>query len=79
VVDRPTRSTYTRTVTDAALASARQCVARIRQQWSTFSGLRRRHLDGAGPGQPSAEKVVENILCELFTGVLDWSTEQVCL
>ena len=65
------------TVTD--LASTRLCTARIHDQWGSFQEVRRRHLAGVGAERDPAEKVAENILCELFTAVLDWTTEQVRL
>lgn len=61
------------------LASARVCTARIREQWAAFQAARARHLAAVGGQQAPAEKVAENILCELFTTVLDWTTEQVRL
>jgi hypothetical protein len=66
-------------VTDADLASARTCISRIQERWAPFQEARRRHLDAVGVEQVPAEKVAENILCELFTGVLDWTVEQVRL
>jgi hypothetical protein len=66
-------------VTDTDLASARLCVARIRERWESFQEARRRHLGGVSAERAPAEKVAENILCELFTGVLDWTTEQIRL
>jgi hypothetical protein len=65
------------TVTD--LASARLCIAQIRDRWGWFQEARRRHLAGVGADRTPSEKVAENILCELFTGVLDWTIEQVRL
>lgn len=56
----------------ARLASERHCVERIREKWPEFLAKREermqqhRRLDGA------SEKVAENILEDLFTGVLDW-------
>jgi hypothetical protein len=66
-------------VTDTDLASARSCVVRIRERWGSFQDARRRHLSGVSADSVPAEKVAENILCDLFTGVLDWTTEQVRL
>jgi hypothetical protein len=61
------------------LASARVCATRIREQWAAFQAARARHLAAVGGQQTPAEKVAENILCDLFTTVLDWTTEQVRL
>lgn len=61
------------------LASARACTTRIRDQWPSFQAARRHHLDACSVGTTPAEKVAENILCDLFTTVLDWTTEQVRL
>jgi hypothetical protein len=47
--------------------------------WPAFQASRRRHLAGVSTGLTPAEKVAENILCELFTTVLDWTVEQVRL
>lgn len=66
-------------MTDSDLASARRSVARIHDRWASFQESRQRHLSGVSLGHTPAEKVAENILCELFTGVLDWTTEQVRL
>jgi hypothetical protein len=57
----------------------RNSAQRIRMQWPEFAGSRQRHLGAHGVGQTPAEKVAENILCDLFTTVLDWTTEQVRL
>lgn len=70
---------YIRWVTDTELASARLCTARVRERWGPFQAARRRQLAAVGVRQVPAEKIAENILCELFTGVLDWTTEQVRL
>jgi hypothetical protein len=70
---------YIRWVTDTELASARLCTARIRERWGSFQAARGRQLAAVGAGQVPAEKIAENILCELFTRVLDWTTEQVRL
>jgi hypothetical protein len=66
-------------VTEGELASARRSIARIHDRWAGFQDIRRSHLAGVSLGRTPAEKVAENILCELFTGVLDWTTEQVRL
>ncbi len=61
------------------LARERRCVEQIRARWPAFITARQAHLRSHGIGQAPAEKVAENILCELFTGVLDWPTEQIRL
>jgi hypothetical protein len=53
-------------VTDVDLASARVCAARICERWGPFQEARRRHLAGVSAELAPAEKVAENILCELF-------------
>jgi DNA-binding sugar fermentation-stimulating protein len=55
------------------------CTTRIREQWKSFQIARGRHLAAVGADQAPAEKVAENILCDLFTSVLDWTTKQVRL
>lgn len=61
------------------LARQRQCVEQIRLRWPAFQEARQTHLSAHGVGQVPSEKVAENILCDLFTTVLDWTTEQVRL
>jgi hypothetical protein len=61
------------------LARERRCIERIRSSWPAFLVSRQAHLQSHGTGQTPSEKVAENILCELFTKVLDWTTEQVRL
>jgi hypothetical protein len=61
------------------LARERRCVEQVRARWPEFLAARERHLRAHGTGQAPAEKIAENILCDLFTGVLDWATEQVRL
>lgn len=61
------------------LARERRCVEQIRARWPTFTAARQAHLRSHGIGQTPSEKVAENILCDLFTNVLDWATEQVRL
>src|SRR5262249_16216215 len=68
-----------RPVPDPGLASARRCTPRIHQRWGSFQAARSRHLAAVSSQQTPAEKVAENILCDLFTTVLDWTTEQVRL
>lgn len=64
---------------DGELARQRRCVEQIRARWPAFLAARQAHLRSHGIGQTPAEKVAENILCDLFTNVLDWTTEQVRL
>lgn len=66
-------------MTGTDLASARVCQTRIRDRWESFQETRLRHLAGVGAGRTPSEKVAENILCDLLTGVLDWPTEQIRL
>ncbi len=66
-------------MTDTELARQRRCVEQIRARWPGFLAARQAHLRSHAVGQTPSEKVAENILCDLFTGVLDWSTEQVRL
>jgi hypothetical protein len=66
-------------VGDGDLARQRKCVEQIRVRWPAFLAARQAHLRSHGIGQTPAEKVAENILCDLFTNVLDWTTEQVRL
>ncbi len=66
-------------MTGSDLASARLSISRIRDRWDSFLNSRHHHLGGGVFDQAPAEKVAENILCELFTNVLDWTTEQVRL
>jgi len=61
------------------LARQRRCVEQIRARWPAFLAARQAHLRSHGTGHAPAEKVAENILCELFTTVLDWQVEQVRL
>lgn len=64
-------------MTAGELAHQRLCVARMRERWPEFGQARRRHLAAPGSDRAPAEKVAENILHDLFTTVLDWTTEQV--
>lgn len=61
------------------LARQQRCVGQIRACWPAFLQARQAHLRSHSVGQSPAEKVAENILCDLFTQVLDWTTEQVRL
>jgi hypothetical protein len=66
-------------VADMELARQRRCVEQISARWPSFLAARQAHLLSHAVGQAPSEKVAENILCDLFTRVLDWSTEQVRL
>jgi hypothetical protein len=61
------------------LARQQRCVEQIRARWPGFLQARQAHLGSHSAGQAPAEKVAENILCDLFTKVLDWTTEQARL
>jgi hypothetical protein len=61
------------------LAGQRQCVQRIHEQWPAFLRSRQAHLAAHAVAQTPSEKIAENVLCDLFTKVLDWTTEQVRL
>ena len=56
-----------------ALASYRHCVRRIQENWPAFLEKRRERLAQQDRYGVAAEKVAENILEDLFAGVLDWS------
>ena len=60
----------------SGLARQRRCVEQIRARWPAFLAARQAHLRSHGVGQTPAEKAAENILCDLFTAVLEWTTEQ---
>ena len=64
---------------DGEMARQRRCVEQVRERWPGFLAARQAHLRSHAVGQTPSEKVAENILCDLFTQVLDWSTEQVRL
>lgn len=64
---------------DGELARQRRCVEHIRASWPVFLADRKARLRSHGVSQTPAEKVAENILCDLFTKVLDWATDQVRL
>jgi hypothetical protein len=55
------------------LASYRNCVRRICENWSRFLDQRRERLAQQQRHGVASEKVAENILEDLFTLVLDWS------
>lgn len=61
------------------LARRQRCVERIHARWPAFLRARQAHLGSHSVGQAPAEKIAENILCDLFTQVLDWTTEQARL
>lgn len=61
------------------LARQQRCTEQIRARWPAFLQARQAHLRSHSVGQAPAEKVAENILCDLFTRVLDWTTEQARL
>jgi len=61
------------------LACQQRCVGQIRARWPAFLQARQAHLRSHSVGQAPTEKVAENILCDLFTQVLDWTTEQARL
>jgi len=61
------------------LARRQRCVEQIYARWPAFLLARQAHLRSHSVGQAPAEKIAENILCDLFTQVLDWTTEQVRL
>lgn len=59
------------------LATHRRCVEIIRNGWPRFLEKRRERLEQQERYGHAAEKVAENILEDLFTGVLDWSLSDV--
>lgn len=61
------------------LARQVRCVEQIRTRWPAFLQAREAHLRSHSVGQAPTEKVAENILCDLFTQVLDWTREQARL
>ena len=61
------------------LARQQRCVEQVRARWPAFLQARQAHLRSHSVGQAPSEKVAENILCDLFTQVLDWTTEQARL
>lgn len=61
------------------LARQQRCAEQIRTRWPAFLQARQAHLRSHSVGQAPTEKVAENILCDLFTQVLDWTTEQARL
>ena len=60
------------------LASYRKCVERIQANWHVFVERRTQRLGQALFDAP-VEKIAENILEDLFTGVLDWQLSDVNL
>lgn len=59
------------------LAVYQHCVASIHDRWPEFLEKRRERLVQQDRYGAAAEKVAENILEDLFTGVLDWSLSDV--
>lgn len=59
------------------LASYRHCVERIGAGWQEFQDRRRERLRERERFGHAAERATENILEDLFTGVLDWSLGDV--
>jgi hypothetical protein len=59
------------------LASYRRCCDAIRCNWPAFLQKRASRLKEQERFGTAAEKVAENILEDLFTGVLDWSVSDV--
>ena len=55
------------------LTAYRRCIERIQTNWGAFQGKRAARLIQQERHGVAAEKVAENILEDLFTGVLDWS------
>lgn len=64
---------------DGEPARQRRCVERIHERWPAFLEARESHLRSHGVGRTPSEKVAENILCDLFATVLDWTRDQVRL
>jgi hypothetical protein len=56
------------------LASYQNCINRIRSEWPEFLRKRSMRLQPHELFGEATEKIAENILEDLFTGVLDWST-----
>jgi len=54
------------------LASYRRCMAGIQENWPNFLEKRKERLIQQERHGVAAEKVAENILEDMFTGVLDW-------
>lgn len=55
-----------------SLSGYKKCVERIVAQWGSFAGKRKERLAPERRYGEASEKVAENILEDLFTGVLDW-------
>lgn len=56
----------------ANLSGYKKCVERIHAQWERFRNKREERLAQAHRYGEASEKVAENILEDVFTGVLDW-------
>jgi hypothetical protein len=59
------------------LASYQRCCERIRSNWAAFLAKRQERLKQQERHGLAAEKVAENIVEDLFTTVLDWSTSDI--
>jgi hypothetical protein len=59
------------------LASYRRCRERMTANWPAFLGGRRERLSERERYGTAAERVTENILEDLLTGVLDWSLSDI--
>jgi hypothetical protein len=55
------------------LAAYQRCVERVNSNWSAFLARRKQWLAQQERHGVAAERAAENILEDLFTGVLDWS------
>ncbi len=55
------------------LAAYQRCVERVNANWAAFQARRQQWLAQQQRHGIAAERVAENILEDLFTGVLDWS------
>ena len=61
----------------SALTAYRRGVEHIRQAWAGFQDLRAERLRQQARHGTAAEKVAENIVEDLMTGVLDWSVRDL--
>jgi hypothetical protein len=62
-----------------SLASYRKCVEKLQCNWAEFQQKRKQRLQPHPLMGGTPERVVENILEDLFTGVLDWGMCDVLL
>ncbi len=60
-----------------SLASYKTCIARITEAWAAFQARRLERLAQQARYGEAAEKVAEDILEDLFAGVLDWSLSDI--